>query len=524
MKNTAKNRKAKGLLRGFTILELLIIIVVIGILATIILISFSGMQRIGRIASLKSDLKISSTQLGLDYVSGDDSYPSQITDANGGNGLLQSQDTIYKYVSTPNGYCLSATSVSDSTLVYHVSSDTNGAVEDGTCPIEWKQVTISGTHGCALSYDKKAYCWGDNTYGELGNNSTTSSLVPVKVNDGVLSGETIEFIEAGSYFTCAIASDGWVYCWGRNHYGQLGNGTTDNSPVPVAVNKSAPLGTKTITAISIGSGDEVNDYHVCVISSDSLPYCWGLGNYGQLGNGSTSSSSIPVAVNMSGALLNKTVKVIETDYTKSCVIASDNLAYCWGENWWYGRLGDGSYTNSPNPVQVYMGGVLSDKTIKMISTGHANACVVASDDKPYCWGGPNLNGQLGTGSYTNHSNVPQPVYTSGALNNKKIKAISTTTNSACVIASDDQVYCWGYNSNGDLGNNSTSHSNVPVPVDNSGNLSGLKVSSIASGGFSTVIIASDGSLYSWGANNKGQLGNNSTSNSSVPVPVTEIAN
>ena len=152
------------------------------------------------------------------------------------------------------------------------------------------QLSTSNDNTCAIASDNKIYCWGYNNFGQLGNGTTTNSSVPVAVNtSGVLAGKTIKQVSSGSYHSCAIASDDKVYCWGLNNFGQLGNGTTTNSSVPVAVNTSGVLAGKTIKQVSSGS-------YSCAIASDDRMYCWGLNRFGQLGNGTTTNSSVPVAV------------------------------------------------------------------------------------------------------------------------------------------------------------------------------------------------------------------------------------
>ena len=152
-----------------------------------------------------------------------------------------------------------------------------------------KQTSGGWSRSCAIASDDKAYCWGSNDFGRLGNNSTANSRVPVAVNtSGVLAGKTIKQISAGSSHTCAIASDDKAYCWGSNDFGRLGNNSTANSRVPVAVNTSGVLAGKTIKQISAGSS------HTCAIASDDKAYCWGVGL--ALGNNSINNSLVPTHV------------------------------------------------------------------------------------------------------------------------------------------------------------------------------------------------------------------------------------
>ncbi|MFC2370292.1 MAG: RCC1 domain-containing protein [Candidatus Saccharimonas sp.] len=259
-----------------------------------------------------------------------------------------------------------------------------------------------GSRACAISLSNRAYCWGSGSSGQLGNNSTTNSSIPVAVNTtGVLAGKTIKQISAGTSHTCAIASDDKAYCWGAGSSGQLGNSSTTNSLIPVAVNTTGVLAGKTIKQIS------AYGFHTCAVASDNKAYCWGRGDLGQLGNNSTTNSSIPVAVNTTGVLAGKTIKQISAGSFHTCAIASDNKAYCWGRGT-SGQLGNNLYTNSSIPVAVNTTGVLAGKTIKQISNGSSHTCAIASDDKAYCWGSGSF-GALGNNSAAN-SSVPVRVY------------------------------------------------------------------------------------------------------------------
>ena len=311
-------------------------------------------------------------------------------------------------------------------------------------------------HACVIASDNKLYCWGRNHRGQLGNNSTADSSKPVAVNmTGVLAGKTIKQISSGAYHTCVVASDDNAYCWGENMKGQLGNNSTANSSVPVKVDTSGALAGKTIKQISTGH------YHTCAVASDDKIYCWGENNNGELGNGSTVDSRVPVAVNMTGVLAGKTIKQMSVGTYNTCVIASDDKVYCWGSNA-YGQVGNNSLTDSTVPVAVNATGVLAGKTIKQISVGHHRACVIASDDKMYCWGN-NMGGALGNGS-TADSHIPVSVNMSGVLAGKVIRRISIGAFHTCVDATDNKIYCWGSNNYGQLGNNSTANSGVPTTI------------------------------------------------------------
>ena len=370
--------------------------------------------------------------------------------------------------------------------------------------------------------------WGNNVEGQLGNASTTNSNVPVALSTtGVLTGKTITATSAGGFHTCALTSEATnnAYCWGGNGNGQLGNASTDESLVPVAISTAGALSDKKITAISAG-GD-----HTCAITSEATnnAYCWGFNLIGQLGNALTTDSNIPVAVSTVGVLSGKTITAISAGGYHTCALTSDvtNNAYCWGRNL-EGQLGNALTTSSNIPVAVSTVGVLSRKTITAISAGDSHTCALTSEatNNAYCWGF-NLKGQLGN-ALTTSSNIPVAVSTVGVLSGKTITEIDAGGYHTCAITTEaiNNVYCWGWNDVGQLGNASTTDSNIPVAVgvSSGGALIGKKITAISAGFRHTCALKSDATnnAYCWGWNLIGQLGNASTTSSNIPVAVSTV--
>jgi alpha-tubulin suppressor-like RCC1 family protein len=163
---------------------------------------------------------------------------------------------------------------------------TGGALDGKTVT----QISAGSQHTCALLSDATIACWGANNDGQLGTGITSRDInVPVAVSEGSNAGHTVTRITASGYHTCAVLSDGTVSCWGRNEYGQLGTGDTTNSNTPLAVTGGALTG-KTVTRVSAGRE------HTCALLANGTVACWGMSHTGRLGNGSTIDSYIPVAV------------------------------------------------------------------------------------------------------------------------------------------------------------------------------------------------------------------------------------
>jgi alpha-tubulin suppressor-like RCC1 family protein len=365
-------------------------------------------------------------------------------------------------------------------------------------------VSAGEAHACAIA-SGQAFCWGGNFHGELGNATSIPASAPGAVDvTGVFAGKTISSISAGFYFTCAIAS-GAAFCWGLGNYGQLGIGITASSKVPMSVLAAGALQGKSFTHIDTGS------YHVCGIASGSA-FCWGYNQSGQLGNNTSSSSSTPAAVATTGVLVGKVVTAISVGGNYSCAVAS-GAAFCWGSNV-SGELGDGTKASSLTPVAVDATLVKTGSTYE-ISAGFAHTCALTAGIAN-CWGN-NGNGALGNS--LENSNVPTPVTTKGVLDGKSVTDISSLSQNTCVVA-NGAAYCWGEGSVGQLGNGRNQNFATPVAVSTSGVLAGKTVTAISVGYRYACAIAS-GDVYCWGYNLQGQLGNSSKISSNVPVAVTK---
>jgi len=373
-------------------------------------------------------------------------------------------------------------------------------------------------HACAIE-SGRAYCWGDNAFGDLGDGSTTDSTVPVPVDtSGVLAGKTLTQISAGNTETCALDNAGAAYCWGWNSNGQLGNGGSGGSDsyssVPVAVDTSGVLTDKTLIQIAVGQ------FNACAVDTYGAAYCWGNNFAGQLGNGTTNSSSVPVPVESSGVLAGKALTQIGVGLWYACALDSAGAAYCWGGGG-VGVLGDGSTNgDSTTPVPVDTSGVLAGKSLTQISVGNEDACVLDRSGHAYCWG-DGAFGQLGYGPPTaSVSNVPVTVDTSGLPRGKTLTRISAGMFATCALDTADTAYCWGNNGFGTLGDNSTINANVPTPVYAKGVLKRKSLTEISPGYYNTCAQDINGALYCWGYNAYGGLGNYKVKlQSNVPVLV-----
>ncbi len=350
-----------------------------------------------------------------------------------------------------------------------------------------KKIAAGHRHTCVLLETGAVQCWGYNDFGQLGDGTVVSRSTPVYVL-GLKS--TAGDLSAGAAHTCALLTTGQVQCWGDNSSGQLGDGLWAGSPVPRDVLGTGP----DTTSIVAGA------YHTCALSESGQLRCWGHNRYGQLGEGSTVSQ--PQAMQVLG--LDAAVDRVSAGRFHTCAVLADHSVHCWGHNG-RGQLGDGTTTDSMSPVKV---SALTGKS-SAIQCGESHSCALELDGTMRCWGA-NGYGQLGDGSTTD-SALPIPVLgLEGA-----VVAMATLGYHTCALSSAGTEMCWGANYDGQLGDGTTI--NRPTPFEVSG--LGGGVNAIAAGKWHSCALLGPTDLRCWGANSDGQLGDGSTTNHLVPVPV-----
>ncbi|MGP3957685.1 RCC1 domain-containing protein [Nonomuraea sp. 3N208] len=334
--------------------------------------------------------------------------------------------------------------------------------------------------------------WGRNQFGQPGNDSTEHNNVPVTAL--LPAGTTITQIDGGYGYTVALTSDGQVWAWGENPNGQLGNGTTNGSPVPVRV--ALPAGT-TITAIAAG------DDHTLALTSTGSLLAWGYNDFGQVGDGSTIDRNAPVPVALP---TGTTITAIGAGAGHSLAVTSTGRVLAWGYNN-TGQLGIGNTNDSVLPVEVPLPG---DVTLTAVEGGSAHSLALTSTGQLWSWGW-NTYGQLGNDT-TTQSNVPVQVNLPTGTTVTAITAAHGWFNLA--VDSTGRLLAWGDNSYGQLGNGTTTQSNVPIQVQLP---DGTTVTAIAGGDDHSVALTSGGRVLTWGYNRYGQLGDRTNTNSSLPV-------
>jgi alpha-tubulin suppressor-like RCC1 family protein len=360
-----------------------------------------------------------------------------------------------------------------------------GLLCDNSCEFDtaecnrFEQITAGDFHTCAISNTQQAYCWGENTAGQLGTADDTSQLTPHLVSGNYLFNK----ISAGYAHTCGITTANVLYCWGKNNNGQLGDGTTSPKNIPTVVSGGYSF-------IDVSAG--VN--HTCGVTLSGQAYCWGNGSMGQLGNNSIEPKYVPSMVD--GEISFASI-VSAGEHT--CGLDTSGQLYCWG----YAIVAEGTYFSVPYAVP-------SGDSFMQISAGESHVCGVKQNGDVYCRGF-NSHGEIGDGT-THNRYTPTKV-----VSDETYSSVFLGKYHSCAVNTVGEVYCWGDNSDGQLGNGEN-----PVPI----NSLPIQVSSsnifttIAGGAVHTCGITEKGNGYCWGNNTDGVFGDDSNTSIYVPTPIS----
>jgi alpha-tubulin suppressor-like RCC1 family protein len=371
-----------------------------------------------------------------------------------------------------------------------VEQNTPAATNLGALVSIGAQMTQGGFSACTLLASGGAECWGDGANYQLDDGTPGDHTTPTYVQGLPYSGNTsntpaISMCQ-GDFFTCALLVNGQVDCWGDNSYGQTGNGVVGG----LAVSMPNPV-TMLGTALQITCGG----YHACALIDDGTLRCWGRNTYGELGDGSTTTTGTPQTVSS----LGWATQVAAGGY-HTCAI-SGGSAYCWGYNAW-GQLGNSAYpSGSSTPVAVSsLGG-----NLRSLGIGYGHSCALSGNGTASCWGLNNA-GQLGDGNTGTNATTPVSVSNGFAW-----AAIGGGEFHTCGLTAAGLVQCWGNAVDGELGDNSTTPTDVPPDAGTGVQLDGgAVVTSAAALGFGlegACALRTDGTVYCWGDNSYGEDGN-----------------
>jgi alpha-tubulin suppressor-like RCC1 family protein len=329
------------------------------------------------------------------------------------------------------------------------------------------------------------WTWGRNSFGQLGVNNTTSRSTPVTT---LLGGTNWKSIAGGDGHTVAIKTDGSLWSWGRNNFGQLGVNNTTSRSTPV----TTLLGGTNWKSIASGYA------HTVALKTDGTLWTWGRNDLGQLGVNNTTSRSTPVTTLLGGT----NWKSIACGFYHTTALKTDGTLWTWGYNS-FGQLGVNDTTYRSTPVTTLLGGT----NWKSIASGYAHTVALKTDGTLWTWG-RNDYGRLGINDTTSRST---PITT--ILGGTNWKSIAGGYGHTVAIKTDGTLWTWGYNFPGQLGINDMIPRSTPVTT----LLGGTYWKSIACGFYHTTALKTDGTLWTWGRNYLGQLGVNDTTDRITPV-------
>jgi alpha-tubulin suppressor-like RCC1 family protein len=338
------------------------------------------------------------------------------------------------------------------------------------------------------------WTWGYNYFGGLGNNTTTQRNTPVTTLSG---GANWKQVAGGGSHTAAIKTDGTLWTWGYNLYGQLGDNTTTNRSTPVTTFVGGTNWKQVFSASN----------NTAAIKTDGTLWTWGRNSYGQLGDNTTTQRNTPVTTFAGGF----NWKQVANGYHHTAAIKTDGTLWTWGRNFG-GNLGLGSSVTTGNkltPVTTFAGGT----NWKQVTGGQHHTAAIKTDGTLWTWG-RNTNGELGDNTVTSQG-APVTTFAGGT----NWKQVACGYRCVAAIKTDGTLWTWGTNSYGQLGDN-TSGTNKLTPVTTFAGGSNWK--QVASGREHIAAIKTDGTLWTWGRNYYGNLGDN-TSGTNRLTPVTTFA-
>ncbi len=313
----------------------------------------------------------------------------------------------------------------------HTHRHTPTAVAGG---LSFRQISAGAISACGVTMDFRAFCWGANDNGLLGDGTTTYRTTPV----AVAGGHRFRQVETNWKHTCGVSyPDDRVYCWGENLDGELGDGTRTRRLKPTLV-----ASTLRFRRVSAGWS------HSCGVTADDRMFCWGLNSLGQIGDSSTAARRLkPARVGRT-----RDWHDVDAGGFHTCAVTTADRAYCWG-NGTKGELGTGQQAVSFWPRAV-AGGLRFHR----VSAGYTHTCGESTGDRSYCWGDGSL-GQSGAGFI-----VDNPLTPIAVVGGHAFKQVSTGSTHTCGRTIAGVAYCWGYNAYGQLGDGTIIDRLAPVPV------------------------------------------------------------
>jgi alpha-tubulin suppressor-like RCC1 family protein len=315
---------------------------------------------------------------------------------------------------------------------------------------DWKQVDAGESHTCGVTTEGRLFCWGLDDRGQLGDGTVNpDSPTPVEVIGNATNWAQVA---AGSEHTCALKTNGRLFCWGDDDEGQLGDGIAGpDNPVPVQVTGNATNWAE----VSAG------EFHTCARKTSGRVFCWGVDSEGQLGDGTVGSPfEQPTPVQVAGNATSwASLAKVATQSNHICARKTNGRLFCWGEDD-DGRLGDGTIglpAESAVPVKV----TGNATNWKRVTGGRVHTCALKRNGRIFCWGRDD-SGQLGDGIVGPNTAIPVQVIG----NATDWKSVAAGDDHTCARTTSGRLFCWGLDNNGQLGDGTIADpAPNPAPVE-----------------------------------------------------------
>jgi len=360
-------------------------------------------------------------------------------------------------------------------------------------------LAAGGEHTCGLASDGSAWCWGLDDSGQLGNDDELDNKgKPVPVDMSVMDGATFVDLAAGGFHTCGITDDGKAWCWGIDTFGQLGHGEPWGYRMRPDEVDLLPFAGRKMASVTAGAG------HTCILAEDGTAFCAGHDVSGQVGNGPYLSRSGQFSQVDGANLEGRGFVQIDAGGDHTCGLTEDGSCFCWGDNTLLGAVADSGFGYRPLPVDL---SVLDGAEVVSIMAGGTHTCVLTATGVPWCWG-EDKTGQLGDDDQMDdHRNTAVPVDTS-AIGNPTFVQVAPGNWHTCGLTDDGLAFCWGNDDLGSLGDGrDEKYTSKPLPVPvTMAKVQGGTLSSIVSGDFHSCGLSSSGAAWCWGKDEFGQIG------------------
>jgi uncharacterized repeat protein (TIGR02543 family) len=376
------------------------------------------------------------------------------------------------------------------------------------------------THSFGMTTSGQLYAWGDNELAQLGDGTTVNKSTPTLISfEGLQSGETIRDVFAGQYHTFVVTTNGRVYAWGWNLYGQLGDGST--------IDKLTP------TLISFPDGETIRNVvadqdHSLAVTTTGLVYAWGRNNFGQLGDDSTVDKLTPTLISFTGLGSGEIIRNVAAGKEHSLAVTTTGQVYAWGSNL-RGQLGKTSIVNPNIPNLISFSDLQGGETMTDVVAGGEYSHAVSTNGRVYSWGSNN-RGQLGDGTSgtsenQNIANKSTPTLISfDGLNDlndgETIRNVDIGAQHSMAVTTTGRVYAWGWNLFGQLGDNTLANKSTPTLISFTGLQNEETIRNVFLGNGHSLAVTTNNRLYSCGLNNFSQLGDGTSDNKQIPTLVT----